>query len=68
MYGLIKNHLWVGGNRRTATALTQIFLRRNGAKITATVDDIVQLAPAVESGERQPSEIVNWLRAQVTSL
>ena len=28
LYGLIKNHPWVGGNKRTATALTQLFLKR----------------------------------------
>jgi death-on-curing protein len=68
LYGLIKNHPWVGGNKRTATALTQLFLRRNGAKLTAAVDDIVQFVLAVESDEQQHAEIENWLRARVTSL
>ena len=26
-YGLVKNHPWVGGNKRTATVLMQTFLR-----------------------------------------
>jgi death-on-curing protein len=68
LYGLIKNHPWVGGNKRTATTLTQLFLRRNGAKITAAVGDVVELVLAVESGEWQLAEIENWLRARMTSI
>ena len=29
-FGLIKNHPWQGGNKRTATVLTNEFLKRNG--------------------------------------
>ena len=68
LYGLIKNHPWVGGNKRTATALTQLFLRRNGAKISAAVGDVVELVLAVESGEWQLAEIENWLRTRTTSI
>jgi death-on-curing protein len=31
-YGLIKNHPWVGGNKRTATHLTDHFLERTEAR------------------------------------
>ena len=68
LYGLIKNHPWVGGNKRTATALTQLFLRRNGGKITAALEDVIELVLAVESGEWQLAEIDDWLRAHVSSL
>jgi death-on-curing protein len=68
LYGLIKNHPWVGGNKRTATTLTQLFLRRNGAKIVAAVDDVVELVLAVESGEWQLAEIEDWFRAHVSPL
>lgn len=30
LYGLIKNHPWEGGNKRTATFLMNLFLKRNG--------------------------------------
>jgi len=68
LYGLIKNHPWVGGNKRTATALTQLFLKRNGLRIVAPVDDILELVTAVESDEWLTSEIETWLRAHVVSL
>ena len=68
LYGLIKNHPWVGGNKRTATLLTQLFLRRNGFKIVATVDDILEVVLAIESDEWRISEIVTWLRSHVVPL
>ena len=35
LFGLIKNHPWEGGNKRTATFLTNLFLKRNDYKIVA---------------------------------
>lgn len=67
LYGLIKNHPWVGGNKRTATVLTQLFLKRNGLRIVAPVDDILELVTAVEGDEWRMKEIDAWLRAHVVS-
>ena len=68
LFGLIKNHPWVGGNKRTATALTQLFLKRNGLKIVAPVDDILELVPAIENDAWRTSEIEIWLRDHVVAL
>jgi len=68
LFGLIKNHPWVGGNKRTATALTQLFLKRNGLKIVAPVDDILELVPAIENDAWRTSEIEIWLRGHVVAL
>lgn len=62
LYGLIKNHPWVGGNKRTATALTQIFLRRNGLQIVARLDELLELVYAVEDDRWQVEEVEAWLR------
>lgn len=61
-FGLIKNHPWVIGNKRTATALTSEFLFRNGLRITASLEDKIQLALYVESDLWGVSEIEIWLR------
>ena len=40
VFGLIKSHPWEGGNKRTATFLMSIFLKRNGYKLkTETSED-----------------------------
>jgi death-on-curing protein len=67
-YGLIKNHPWVGGNKRTATALTQLFLRRNGFRIVADVNDLIALVLDVESGVWRVEEITAWMRSHTFPL
>lgn len=62
LFGLVKNHPWVGGNKRTATALTSIFLRRNGYRLAAAVGDIIDLVHDIEADRKGPSEIAVWLR------
>ena len=68
LFGLIKNHPWVGGNKRTATALTQIFLRRNGYRIVATLNEVLELVHAVENDRWLTDEIESWLREHTTKL
>jgi death on curing protein len=62
LYGLIKNHPWVGGNKRTATFLTDSFLNRNGLYISAPKSGFVELVLAVEADCRRTAEIDAWLR------
>ena len=61
-FGLIKNHPWVGGNKRTASILVGAFLFRNGIVVNADVDDVIHLVLAVESNQFQVDEIEVWLR------
>lgn len=61
-FGLIKNHPWAGGNKRTATALVDEFLFRNGFEIQASLNEIINLVLAVESDQYQIDEIEMWYR------
>jgi death on curing protein len=61
-YGLIKNHPWVGGNKRTATALMRIFLRRNRFRLTSTTDENIEMSLAVEADRWKVDELDEWLR------
>ncbi|MBX3290369.1 MAG: type II toxin-antitoxin system death-on-curing family toxin [Acidobacteria bacterium] len=62
LFGLIKSHPWEGGNKRTATLLTNLFLKRNGTKLTASVPDIIDMCLKVEADEWKVDEIEKWLR------
>lgn len=66
-YGLIKNHPWVGGNKRTATALLDEFLYRNGTDLTADTDELIEMVLATEADRWQVEEIDSWLRRHVTT-
>ena len=65
LYGLIKNHPWEGGNKRTATFLMNLFLKRNGWRLQTETSEIVELVLAVESDKWKVAEIENRLRPRV---
>lgn len=46
MYGIIKNHPFVDGNKRTAIATALLFLNRNDIQINATIEELFDLTIA----------------------
>lgn len=67
-FGFIKNHPWQGGNKRTATYLTQIFLELNGYRLKFELVEIVELSLNVESDAWKTDEIESWLRNKVVKI
>ncbi len=67
-FGLIKNHPWEGGNKRTATFLTNLFLKRNGWRLETNTSEIVEMVLAVESDKWKVDEIENWLRPRARKI
>lgn len=61
-FGLIKNHPWLGGNKRTATILVDRFLHLNGIELRTTVTETVEMALAVEADRWGVDEIADWYR------
>ena len=68
IFGLIKSHPWEGGNKRTATFLANLFLKRNGWKLDTTTPEIVELVLAVEADKWEVDEIEKWLRPRVRKI
>ncbi|MGH9848033.1 MAG: type II toxin-antitoxin system death-on-curing family toxin [Blastocatellia bacterium] len=67
-FGLIKNHPWFGGNKRTATAITEEFLSRNGYELLTSLAEIIELSLAIESDQFRVDEIENWLRQRTIKI
>ena len=67
-FGLIKNHPWLGGNKRTATALVDEFLFRNGFEINCEISEIIELVLAIESDKFKVDEIEKWLRQKIAEI
>ncbi|MFL6216188.1 MAG: type II toxin-antitoxin system death-on-curing family toxin [Blastocatellia bacterium] len=61
-FGLIKNHPWIGGNKRTTTHLTDHFLKHNGLEIRATSAEVVGMVQAIESDEWDVARLIKWMR------
>jgi len=64
-FGLIKNHPWVGGNKRTATILVDRFLFTNGIELQTTITNTIEMVLAVESDTWGLDEIDQWYRHHV---
>jgi death-on-curing protein len=68
LFGLIKNHPWRGGNKRTATTLMRRFLELNGYQKNWTTTEQIELVLAIESDQWKVAEIENWLRSRVIKI
>lgn len=62
MQGLIKNHGFVDGNKRTGTAIASIFLKLNNQKLHVTDDQLVELAISVAEDKLDLEQIAAWLK------
>lgn len=60
-YGIIRNHPFVDGNKRTAAAAMILLCEINGRKFQARDDDLVEVARGVASGEIDRDELEGWL-------
>ncbi|MGI9056465.1 MAG: type II toxin-antitoxin system death-on-curing family toxin [Pyrinomonadaceae bacterium] len=67
-FGLVKNHPWLGGNKRTATFLMEIFLEINGFELVANDEEIYQMVLLVESDNWKVDKIESWLREKVEKI
>ncbi len=62
-FGIIKNHPFLDGNKRTGYAVCRTFLIRNGHDIHATQEQKYQAFLAVASGELDETGLVDWIRS-----
>lgn len=64
-YGIIKNHPFADGNKRTGTALIIAFLRGNGVKFKPWTQDFYNVVIAVADGTMGFDELVAWIEKQI---
>ena len=56
-YHLTQSHAFIDGNKRIAAAITETFLETNGAQLTMTNDEIVQLFLQIASDAMSRDQI-----------
>src|SRR5215216_6482027 len=64
-FGIIKNHPFVDGNKRTAYVLCRTFLKLNGQDINATDVDKYQMILSVAEGKIAESQLADWIRSKL---
>ena len=63
--GLVRNHPFLDGNKRTGFAIGIVFLELNGFVFRATEEDATQAVLAVAAGELDEAGFAAWLRSNV---
>jgi death on curing protein len=64
-YGLIRNHPFSDGNKRTAYTLALVFLLDNGSVFTGTDVESVTTMLAVAAGEMTEDDLAIWFRERL---
>ena len=62
--GIVKNHPFVDGNKRTAYAAMELFLWLNGLELLATDADCVITMLGVAAGDIKEAALADWLKQQ----
>ena len=58
--GIVANHPFVDGNKRTAFTVSLTFLKLNGLEVTATKEDRVLTFWSLAAGEISEEQLVLW--------
>jgi death-on-curing protein len=64
-FGVVRNHPFVDGNKRTGFALLELFLARNGWRLTADDMACIQAMTALAASQLSESEFEEWVRAHL---
>lgn len=62
-YGLVKNHPFVDGNKRTGAHVMLVFLAVNGVEPRYTQQELVDIILQMASGEDRYEDLLAWLLA-----
>jgi death-on-curing protein len=60
-FSLIANHGFVDGNKRVGFAALDVFLRLNGYRIQADLNDAEAITLSVASGSMSREELTHWV-------
>ena len=68
LYGIVKNHPFIDGNKRTGFAAADLFLVFNGFSIEAPAQDIIQLVLSVTAGEIDETGAAMFFRDHIEAI
>lgn len=63
LFGLVRSHAFVQGNKRTATAIAFFFLERAGYVITTTDEQVLELVYGIHDRTMRVEDVAEWFRA-----
>jgi death-on-curing protein len=60
-YGIVKNHAFVDGNKRTAFQVMFVFLKVNGFDLDVPEPEVVLVMQNLAAGEMREEQLAKWL-------
>ena len=60
-YGIARNHPFIDGNKRTAFVVSRLFLKLNGANLTASQEEKYNAYLKLAAGDLSEQELANWI-------
>jgi death-on-curing protein len=63
VYGIIRNHPFVDGNKRTGFLAAYVFMNINGWQLKSSEIDAVNAVLALAAGEMDEAGFSNWLKS-----
>jgi death on curing protein len=60
--GIVRNHPFVDGNKRTGFMVAAVFLEVNGYELTATEESVVENTPGLAAGKLKEKDYATWLK------
>ena len=64
-YGIIRNHPFIDGNKRTGLFVMLTFLELNGIKLKFSQSELVRLGIRIASGKLEPSGLIDWITKHI---
>jgi death-on-curing protein len=64
-YGIVKNHPFIDGNKRTTLVVTETFLNLNGVALLADDASCVAVIEAIAGGTMREENFARWIREHI---
>ena len=66
-FGIIKNHPFIDGNKRTGAHIMLLLLCINGINLDYTQEELIEIILQVASGESSFEDLRNWIEKHIYS-
>lgn len=64
-FGLVRNHGFSDGNKRTAWVIARVFLADNGFKLQFSSIDAIRVMETAAAGSLTEQELAGWFRERI---
>lgn len=64
-FGLVRNHPFADGNKRTGWVVARVFLADNGYRLQCDPTDAVRTVEVLAAGKPSETELAAWFRERV---